>query len=127
MLDLKATFGKRYKNQLDESYHVEKSPGKEKEIAWYYELVGKYGTIYNHSDTHLQVWINSTRLGARLSHHLPADWTLHSSCSEGFGFVLPNSGIGIALNQIKPKKCRVGRPAPHLTQYQFKPKAEVQP
>jgi hypothetical protein len=112
MLDLKATYGKRYRIALDESYDAEKYDGKSQDIAWYYEIIGKYGQIYPHSATHLQMWLASTKLGARLSRSLPPDWTGIQNTSEGYSFVFPAKDISTAFRWVKPRKRRQGTSDP---------------
>src|SRR3954466_14083815 len=111
MIDLKAVYGKRYRIGLDSSYELEKYDGKTQDVAWYYEIIGRSGQLYNHSDTHLQIWI-SPRLGKLLYDNLPLDWTATQNTSEGFAFKFPNKDIGVAFKWIKPRKRRIGRPAP---------------
>lgn len=124
MLNLKEVYGKRYRIQLDAAYEAETFHGKTTEIGWYYELVGLYGQIYPHSESHLQVWLNP-RLGTALKRNLPMNWHVTQNSSDGLAFSFPNSDISVAFKWIKPRKRRIGRPAPHLSKYHFKPKGAV--
>lgn len=112
MLDLKLTYGKRYKIGIDPSWDAENTQNRSTfrqngEEPYYYELLGKYGKLYNHSLTHLQIWI-TPKLGAKLNRSLPSGWKLHQNASDAYTFILPNSDISIAFKWIKPRKRRVG-------------------
>ena len=123
MIDLKDTYGKRYKVRLDDSYAVETWPRKTQEIAWYYEIVCKYGQIYNHSDTHLQMWI-TPRLGKRVYDTLPADWKVIQNADDGYAFSFPSGDIGRAFQYVKPRRKRIGPSNPaHLSKWQFPKKS----
>ena len=120
MLNLKEVYGKRYRIKMDESYAVETSPGKTAEIAWYYEIDGRNGQIYNRSDTHLQLWIKP-RIGLRLYRALPSGWEVVQAASDGYAFSLPNAEIGLAFKWVKPRKRRLVDPAQadRLKSYRF--------
>lgn len=122
MINLKETFGRRYRIRMDESYAIEKYPGKEKDIAWYYEIEGWKGQIYNHSEIEIQFWINSSRIATKI-HKVHPEWKIQQLCSDGGTFVLPNSVIGEAFKWIKPRKRRIASPgqADRLKSYRFKP------
>lgn len=116
MINLKEVYGKRYKIEVDPSWDAETTENRtwfrqHGEEPYYFELVGKYGRLYNQSDTHLQMWV-SGRLGVKLSKNIPVGWVQIQGCSEGYGFKLPNSDISQAFSWIKPRKKRVGNTSP---------------
>lgn len=121
MMNLKDTFGKRYRIRMDKSYAAETMPGKEKDIAWYYEIDGRNGQIYNHSETEIQFWINGRRRSKKIK-RLHPHWEVQQFCDEGSAWVLPNAMIGEAFKWIKPRKHRIVDPkqAERLKNYQFK-------
>ena len=129
VIDLKQTYGKRYKIEIDPSWDAETTANRtwfrqHGEEPYYYELIGKHGRLYNHSDTHMQMLITS-RLGANLRRNLPEGWKTHQRASDGCTFILPNSDVSIAFKWIKPRKRRQGpKDTSHLRAYHFKKKSE---
>lgn len=133
MINLKETYGKRYKIEIDPSWDAETTENRtwfrqHGEEPYYYELVGKYGQLYNNSETHMQVWVNG-RLGVKLSKNLPQGWKQKQGCSEGYAFILPNSDVSTAFSWIKPRKRRVGNTSPEnlarLAAYKFPKKGQT--
>ena len=118
MVDLKAVYGKRYKIGMDASYEAETFPGKEKDVAWYYELIGKHGQLYCHSDTHLQIWVKP-RIGKRIYNDDTFSfvvgyetWKIVQTADDGYAFAFPNAEISKGFDLIKPRRRRIGRTDP---------------
>jgi hypothetical protein len=65
MINLKESYGKRYKVFMDEAWECEKNR-QEEDKPWYYELRGKYGFIYPYGDTTLGVMVTSEIIKGRL-------------------------------------------------------------
>ena len=122
MINLKETYGKRCKIQMDESYEVEKYEGHTADIAWYYELIGSRGCLYNHSDNALQIRVKP-KLARLIEKTLPTTWKRHQNADDAVTFILPNSDIEKAFSWIKPRKRHIGNPnQPHLKAHWFKSK-----
>ena len=133
MINLREVYGKRYKIGIDPSWDAETPENRtwcrqHGEELYYYELLGKHGQLYNHSDTHLQMWIKP-RLGSRLYRAIPPGWRVHQNASDGYAFVLPNSDIGLAFKWIKPRKKRIGRNDPKTLEHlrQIRLARKIQP
>ncbi len=69
MIDLKKRFGQKYRIFMDEAWYVgtaESYPDKIKHRPWYYEIRGKYGTIYLYGTNKLAVRITANRIKSRI-------------------------------------------------------------
>ena len=69
MIDLKKRFGQKYRIFMDEAWYVETAesyPDKIKHRPWYYEIRGKYGTIYLYGTNKLAVRITANRIKNRI-------------------------------------------------------------
>jgi len=63
LIDLKATFGERYRIKLDESAEI---PGQSKaDRLWLYQIHGKYGHVYVHGRETLGAYVRTRRDGSR--------------------------------------------------------------
>ena len=69
MIDLKKRFGKKYRIYMDETWEAEDSQSnsdKVKDKPWYYEIRGKYGTVYLYGVNKLAVRITGNRIKSRI-------------------------------------------------------------
>jgi hypothetical protein len=108
-LNLK-TEQRRYKVFIDDSYEAEKEPGKTFEQWRYYELRGKYGSVYPYSETDLAMCVTSPKIAGRIRREMP-DWPVIQSGDEETVFKVANSTLFSCAEAIQAKKRRVISPA----------------
>ena len=103
MVDLKEMFGKRYRVTLDESYYHENESGKESNKWAYYEIVGRYGTLYPYSKSELAVYFKSNQIRNKVVRGLKC---LQNGQEEST-YLLPSDKTHLVLDAIKPRKRRI--------------------
>lgn len=109
MLNLMETFGKKYKITMDESWAVERQR-KEEEKIWYYEIVGRLGTVYPHSETHCAFELTPRTWKKMQAVTLPYTIKKHRECDEGPTLLIENDDVSMALRWIRPRKKRTLSP-----------------
>jgi hypothetical protein len=112
---------RRYKIFEDESYAVEKEPGKTSEAWRYYELRGNNGYIYSYSADFLGVVITAPRVTEKVKKAF--DWPVLQSGTDETTFKVPDNHFEHAARFVKPRRKRIVSPgaALRLAKFQFKP------
>lgn len=108
MIDLQATYGKRYKVTIDETWNVEQQR-KEEDKPWYYEIRGKTGYIYPHDNYRVALEL-TPRLWKRWEQNPPMAYVKYRECDEGPTLLITNSLIPQALKWIRPRRRRTLSP-----------------
>ncbi len=99
---------KRYRVFVDESYATETDTEARREKWRYYELRGKYGTIYPYSATQLAVYFNTKKVSNPFIKR--AGWVKKQDGDSETVFWIPDSYLELAANTIKARKRRVISP-----------------
>ena len=117
---------RRYKVFLDPSYEAEKEDGKTKEQWRYYELRGKYGTIYPYSETLLGVCYTSKRKSESVL--AEKGYRVIQDGDEETVVVVDLKEFQYVAQSIKARLKRIGIPGSgdRLAKYHFKPKIELE-
>ena len=108
MIDLKEVYGKCYKVTMDESWEVERQR-KEEDRPWYYEIVGRLGMVYPHSDTEISIEL-TPRTWKKWEKSNPVPYTLKRICDEGPTLIIGNIHLNDALKWINPRRKRTLTP-----------------
>jgi hypothetical protein len=111
MIDLKKSYGKRYRIFMDEAWYMEtaeSNPDKMKDKPWYYELRGKYGKVYLYSDKNniLAVHVNSNVISRRIERENQDIFSLYLKTSEGSIFLFDQEHTEFVAKLIKAKRKR---------------------
>ena len=107
MIDLKKRYGKKYRIFMDEAWSVEtaeSNPDKVKEKPWYYEIIGKYGTIYLYGTNKLAVRITANRVKARIKTEYHDILELHLEAEDESVFLFNPVNFEIVASLIKARK-----------------------
>lgn len=106
MFSLKEMFENQVVVSLDESWNKPWPGGKtEEDKPWCYEIVGKRGTIYPSSESHICVRTTS-RIGARLLKLFKADAALINRGDTEWTIRLPLALTRSVFRYIKPTRKR---------------------
>lgn len=100
---------KRYRVFTDESWFVEKEPGKDKEKWRYAELRGKYGMVYPYSYDWLGVQIKAGNVGEATRRANPG-WAVIQDCDDFLVFKVKNEELDKAAGIVRARKRRAMTP-----------------
>ena len=104
MIDLEKNFGNRYKVYMEEAWYVEtaeSNPDKTKDKPWYYEISGKYGTIYLQRADKLAVRITANRIKGRIKTEYKNILSLHIEVADESIFLFNPDNFEIVAGLIK--------------------------
>lgn len=115
MINLKEKFGKRFKVTMDESWDAEIPENKalwkkNGEIAWYYEIHGKWGHIYPQKENAFAIGI-SPRIQDRYNNKFPFEIFMDRGQE-----CVHEKDIDAVIEFIKPRKRRILSPEQKLKQ-----------
>jgi hypothetical protein len=109
MIDLKNSYGKKYRIFMDEAWYIETAESnldKMKDRHWYYELRGKYGKIYLSGSNKLAVHISSNVISSRVERNNTDIFSLYLRTSEGSIFLFDQEHTEFVAKLIKAKRKR---------------------
>ena len=109
MIDLKKRFGQKYRIFMDEAWYVETAesfPDKIKHRPWYYEIRGKYGTIYLYGTNQLAVRITANRIKSRIKTDYRNILSLYLEAEDESIFLFSPVNFEIVAGLIKARRKR---------------------
>ncbi len=109
MVDLKKQYGKKYRIFMDEAWDAEDShsnPDKVKDKPWYYEIRGKYGTVYLYGTNKLAVRITGNRIKNRIKAEYADILSLYLEAEDESIFLFSPDNFEIVAKLIKAKRKR---------------------
>ncbi len=107
MIDLKNRFGQKYRIFMDEAWYaetVESCSDKIKHRPWYYEIRGKYGTIYLYGTDKLAVRITANRIKSRVKTDYRNILSLYLEAEDESIFLFSPEYLEIVAGLIKPRR-----------------------
>lgn len=109
MIDLKKRFGQKYRIFMDEAWYVETAesyPDKIKHRLWYYEIRGKYGTIYLYGTNKLAVRITANRIKSRIMTDYRNILSMYLEAEDESIFLFSPVNFEIVAGLIKARRKR---------------------
>ncbi len=109
MIDLEKKFGKKHRISMDEAWFVEtaeSNPDKTKDKPWYYEISGKYGTIYPKGADTLAVRITANRIKGRIMAKHKNVLSLYIEAADESIFLFNPDNFEIVARLIKARRRR---------------------
>ena len=92
---------------MDEAWSVEtaeSNPDKVKDKPWYYEIIGKYGTIYLHGVNKLAVRITANRVKIRIQTEYHDILALYIEAEDESIFLFNPASFEIVASLIKARR-----------------------
>ena len=111
MINLQEKYGKRYKVTMDESWNAESSENRAEwkangEIAWYYEIKGKRGTLYMQKENACALEM-TPQLYEKLKMLVPVVFEWTRDCDEGPTLLIKEPQLEAVVEFIQPRRKRV--------------------
>ncbi len=109
VIDLKKGFGQKYRIFMDEAWYEETAesyPDKIKHRPWYYEIRGKYGTIYFYGTDKLAVRITANRIKSRIKTHYWNILRLYLEAEDESVFLFSPENFEIVAGLIQARRKR---------------------
>lgn len=137
MIDLMKLFGKRYRVTMDESWNAETSENRSEwskngEIAWYYEIKGRRGTLYMQKENACALEVTGhTYQNMRKDN--PFLFEKIRSASEGCTLLVKEPELDSVVALIRPRRRRVLSPEQRaknierLKKYAYRPARRDKP
>jgi hypothetical protein len=107
VIDLKKGFGQEYLIFMDEAWYtetVEFCPDKINNRPWYYEIRGKYGTIYLYGTNKLAVRITANRIKSRIKTDYWNILSLYLEAEDESIFLFSPENLKIVAGLIKARR-----------------------
>lgn len=109
MINPRETFGKRYRIFMDEAWLAEdavSNPDKVNDRPWYYEIRGKYGTVYVYGDNMLAVSITANRVKGSIKKAYGNILCLYLKAEDESIFLFKPDNLEIVAGLIKARRKR---------------------